>query len=43
MKRRMEYLEEEINKQIERINNEENIELLEIVKIFYDGYDYNLS
>mgnify|MGYP003343857297 FL=1 len=43
MKRRMEYLEEEINKQIERINNEENTELLEIVKIFYDGYDYNLS
>ena len=39
----MEYLEEEINKQIERINNEENIKLLEIVKIFYDGYDYNLS
>jgi hypothetical protein len=43
MKRRMEYLEEEINKQIERINNEENFELLEIIKIFYDGYDYNLS
>ena len=43
MKRRMEYLEEEINKQIKRINNEENSELLEIVKIFYDGYDYNLS
>ena len=41
MKRRMEYLEEEINKQIERINNEENYELLEIVKIFYDGYEYN--
>ena len=39
----MEYLEEEINKQIKRINNEENSELLEIVKIFYDGYDYNLS
>jgi hypothetical protein len=41
MKRRMEYLENEINTQIERINNEKNIELLEIFYLFYDGFDYN--
>ena len=41
MKRRMEYLEKEINTQIERINNEENNDLLEIVYLFYDGYEYN--
>lgn len=40
MKRRMEYLYVEIEKQIERINNEENKELLEIVYLFYDGFDY---
>ena len=43
MKRRMGYLVEEINKQIERITNEKNDELLEIVYLFYDGYEYNLS
>jgi hypothetical protein len=43
MKRRMEYLHKEIDRQIERISNEENNELLEIEYLFYDGYDYNLS
>jgi hypothetical protein len=43
MKRRMEYLHAEINKQIQRINNEENNELLEIVYLFYDGYDYTFN
>jgi len=43
MKRRMGYLVEEINKQIEKITNEKNDELLEIVYLFYDGYEYNLS
>lgn len=43
MKRRMEYLQKEIERQTERINNEENNELLEIEYLFYDGYDYNLS
>jgi hypothetical protein len=43
MKRRMEYLYEEINKQIERINNEKNTDLLEILYLFYDGYEYNLN
>lgn len=33
----------EINKQIERINNEENNELLEFSYLFYDGYEYNLN
>ena len=42
MKRRMDYLEDEINKQICRIQHEENSELLEIVYLFYDGYNYNL-
>jgi hypothetical protein len=42
MKRRMEYLQKEIDRQIERINNEENNELLEIEYLFYDGYEYNL-
>lgn len=41
MKKRMEYLEKEINKQFDRINNEENEELLEIFYLFYDGYNYN--
>lgn len=43
MKRRMEYLMDEIIKQIERIHNEENTELLEIEYLFYDGYDYTLN
>jgi hypothetical protein len=43
MKLRMVELEKEINKQIERINAEENTELLEIYKLFFDGFDYNLS
>ena len=43
MKRRMKYLENEINAQIERINNEENKELLEISYLFYDGFDYNFN
>jgi hypothetical protein len=43
MKRRMAYLHKEIDRQIERISNEENNELLEIEYLFYDGYDYNLS
>ena len=42
MKRRMEELEKEIYKQIERINNDENTELLEVFYLFYDGYEYNL-
>lgn len=41
MKTRMEYLKKEIDYQIERINHEKNNELLEIKKIFYDGYKYN--
>lgn len=41
MKTRMEYLKKEIDYQIERINDEKNNELLEIKKIFYDGYKYN--
>jgi len=43
MKRRMKYLEEEINKQIEYIHNEKNNELLEIVYLFYDGFEYNYN
>jgi len=39
----MKYLENEINAQIERINNEENKELLEISYLFYDGFDYNFN
>lgn len=42
MKRRMEYLENEIINQTNRIKKEENIELLEIFYLFYDGYEYNL-
>lgn len=37
MKLRMETLKNEINTQIERINNETNKELLEIVYLFYDA------
>lgn len=38
MKKRMDDLSEEIDKQISRINNDENEELLEIIYLFYDGY-----
>jgi hypothetical protein len=38
MKKRMIDLHDEINKQIERINAEENTELLELYYLFYDGY-----
>ena len=30
----------EIYKQIERINNEENCDLLEVAYLFYDSFDY---
>jgi hypothetical protein len=43
MKRRMEYLKNEIDNQVDRINNEENNELIEIVYLFYDGFDYNFN
>jgi len=43
MKRRMEHLEKEINNQVDRINTEENSELLEMVYLFYDGFDYNFN
>jgi hypothetical protein len=42
MKRRMEYLEKEIYNQINRINYEENNELLKISYLFYDNFEYNL-
>ena len=42
MKRRMEYLEKEIYNQINRIDNEENKDLLEISYLFYDNFEYNL-
>jgi hypothetical protein len=38
MKKRMDDLSEEIDKQIIRINNDENEELLELIYLFYDGY-----
>ena len=41
MKSRMTYLENEINNQIDRIGNEENEELLEIVYLFYNDFEYN--
>jgi len=31
-------LQKEVNKQIDRILNDENNELLEIVHLFFDGY-----
>jgi len=34
-------LEKEINKQIKRIEKEKNKELLEIIYLYYDGYEYN--
>lgn len=43
MKLRMEYLKDEINNQIKRINKEKNKELLEIKYLFYDGFDYNFK
>ena len=43
MKRRMEFLEKEINNQTDRINKEENSELLETVYLFYDGFNYNFN
>ena len=43
MKRRMEYLEKEIITQTNRIQNEENTGLLEIVYLFYDDYEYNFN
>lgn len=39
MKRRMTELKEEIEKQVERIKKEENNDLLEIIYLFYDGYN----
>jgi len=38
IKLRMNDLKDEINKQIDRINNEKNEELLEIIYLFYDKY-----
>jgi len=38
MKKRMELLRDEINIHIERINNEENSDLLEIHKLCFDGF-----
>ena len=43
MKTRMEYLKDEINKQIKRINKEKNKELLEIEYLFYDYFDYTFK
>jgi hypothetical protein len=39
MKKRMDDLKYEINHQIDRINDEKNTELLEIVYLFYDHYN----
>ena len=36
---RLPILKEEIEKQMERIKNEENTELLEIIKLYYDDYN----
>jgi len=36
---RLPILKEEIEKQLDRIKNEENTELLEIIKLYYDGYN----
>ena len=41
MKSRMTYLENEINNQIDRINNEQNEELIEFVYLFYNNFEYN--
>jgi hypothetical protein len=42
MKMRVEELSKQIDKHISRINSEENVEILEIYYMFYDGYDYFL-
>jgi hypothetical protein len=39
----MDYLNSEINRQIERIKKDKNKELLEIFYLFYDDYDYNFK
>ena len=36
---RLPILKQEIERQIERIKNEENSELLEIIKLYYDSYN----
>jgi hypothetical protein len=38
MEKRLEILKIEIEKQIKRIENDENTELVERVYLFYDGY-----
>jgi len=39
--KRLTILGEEIKKQIDRINNDENKELVEIIKLYYDEYENN--
>ena len=39
IKTRLPILKEEIERQIERIKNEENTDLLEIIKLYYDDYN----
>ena len=39
--KRLTMLGEEIKKQIDRINNDENKELVEIIKLYYDEYENN--
>jgi hypothetical protein len=41
--KRLTILGEEIKKQIDRINNDENKELVEIIKLYYDEYENNVS
>jgi len=43
MKTRMDYLKKEIYSQIERINCDENEELLEVSYLFYDDYNFNFQ
>jgi hypothetical protein len=43
MKNRIPHLKDEINKQIERIICDKNNELLEIIYLFYDGYEYTYN
>ena len=38
LEKRLKILNDVIDKQIRRIENDENIELMEIIKIYYDGY-----
>lgn len=40
MEKRLEILKKEIEKQIKKIENDENTELVERVYLFYDGYDF---